>query len=207
MQRHALSFAAAVLLLIAWLPQAWRRHSAVALGIWLAVAALLLVPAGMGHPVLALMALPVVFLAVAAWLFVRTLLPGGEPLVSRFVRVIEGDTRLDLPGVRSYTRGVTVFWASLLGCMSLLSLLIALFAVPGGWLSTLGMALPARLPGVLLVWYPEAGCWTLLALAFVGEYLFRRWYLRGIPHPSARHFVIQVIRRWPTLMRGGDEHA
>jgi uncharacterized membrane protein len=205
--RHALSFAAAVVLLLAWLPSAWRRHSLVALGAWLALATLLLVPAGMGHPELALSILPVVFLAVAAWLFGRTLLPGAEPLVSRFVRVIEGEARLSLPGVCRYTRGVTVFWACLLGCMTLLSLLIALFAVPGGWLSVLGIMVPAYLPGSLLEWYPEAGCWTLLAAAFVGEYLFRRWYLRGIPHPSVKRFATQIIRRWPMLMRGGDEHA
>jgi uncharacterized membrane protein len=205
--RHALSFAAAVLLLLAWLPQAWRKHSPAALGVWLAFAALLLVPAGLGHPALALSVLPVVFLAAAAWLFARTLLPGWEPLVSRFVRVIEGEARLDLPGVRRYTRGVTIFWAGLLGGMALLSLLIALWAVPGGWLAMLGMVVPAGIPGSLLTWYPEAGCWALLAAAFVGEYLFRRWYLRGIPHPSAGRFVIQIIRRWPMLMRGGDEDA
>jgi uncharacterized membrane protein len=205
--RHALSFAAAALLLLAWLPSAWRRHSPAALGAWLALAALLLVPAGMGHPELALSMLPVVFLAVAAWLFGRTLLPGAEPLVSRFVRVIEGEARLSLPGVRRYTRGVTVFWACLLGCMALLSLFIALFAVPGGWLAMLGIAVPAYLPGSLLEWYPEAGCWTLLVAAFVGEYLFRRWHLRDIPHPNIKHFAAQIIRRWPMLMRGGDEHA
>ena len=76
--RHALSFAAAVLLLLAWLPPAWRKHSAAALAAWLAFAALLLVPAGMGHPELALSMLPVVFLAAASWLFGRTLLPGGN---------------------------------------------------------------------------------------------------------------------------------
>ncbi|TAM95073.1 MAG: hypothetical protein EPN40_11005, partial [Rhodanobacteraceae bacterium] len=67
--RHALSLAAAVLLLVAWLPRVWRARSTVALGMWLVLALMLLVPAGMGRPELALMALPVVFLAAAAWLF------------------------------------------------------------------------------------------------------------------------------------------
>lgn len=207
MQRHALSFAAAVLLLVAWLPRAWRVHSAAALGMWLILALLLLVPAGMGHPELALMALPVVFLAAAAWLFARTLRRGAEPLVARFIRVIEGDARLALPGVRNYARGVTVFWACVLAAMACLSLAIALLAEPGGWLATLAVALPVRLPGTLLVWYPEAGCWVVLVAAFAGEYLFRRWHLRGIPHPGVRRFVVQIVRRWPVLMRDGDDPA
>lgn len=205
--RHGLSLAAALLLLGAWLPQVLRRHSAAALVAWLALVALLLVPALFGHAQLALMALPVVFMAAIAWAFARTLLRGREPLVTRFVRVIEGDARLTLPGVRAYTRGVTLFWALLLAAMSLLSLLIALLAVPGGWLVTLGAAPALRLPGSLLAWYPEAGCWALLLAAFVGEYLFRRWHLRGIAHPSVKRFVTQIARRWPVLMREGDGPA
>lgn len=206
-QRHVLSLAAALLLLLAWLPRVWRRRSWVALAAWLGLAVLLLVPAGMGHPELALMALPVVFLAAAAWLFARTLRRGGEPLVARFIRVIEGDARLALPGVRSYARGVTLFWACMLAAMACLSLAIALLAQPGGWLATLGFALPMGLPGWLLAWYPEVGCWLVLAAAFAGEYLFRRCYLRNIPHPGVRHFVTQIARRWPALMQGGDGPA
>lgn len=205
--RHALSMAAAVLLLLAWLPSIWRQHSVTALSGWLALAALLLVPAAMGHSELALMALPVVFLGGVSWVFARTLRRGEEPLVARFVRVIEGEARLDLPGVRTYTRGVTVFWACLLGAMALLSLGLALFAQPGGWLAMLGVEPPLAVPGSLLAWYPEAGCWGLLLAAFVGEYLFRRWHLRTIPHPDVRRFVAQIVQRWPALLRGGDGPA
>jgi uncharacterized membrane protein len=204
LHRHALSLAAAALLLLAWLPSAWRRRSVAALSVWLALAVLLLVPALTGHAELALMALPVVFLAVIGWLFARTLKPGTEPLITRFVRVIEGEARVDLPGVRDYTRGVTLFWACLLGGMALLSLLIALLAVPGGWLATFGMAVPFALPGSLLAWYPEAGCWIVLLAAFAGEYVFRRWHMRHIPHPPVRRFVAQIVQRWPALVRGED---
>lgn len=204
LHRHELSLAAAALLLLAWLPSVWRRRSVVALSAWLALSALLLVPALTGHAELALMALPVVFLAAIGWLFARTLKRGVEPLVTRFVRVIEGEARVNLPGVRGYTRGVTLFWACLLATMALLSLLIALFAVPGGWLATFGVGVPFALPGSLLAWYPEAGCWVVLLAAFAGEYVFRRWRLRHIPHPPARRFVAQIVQRWPALMRGED---
>jgi len=207
MHRHALSVAAALLLLLAWLPHVWCRRSVLALCAWLGLAALLLVPAAMGHAELALMALPVVFLSAVAWMFARTLKPGAEPLIARFIRLIEGEARLALPGVRGYARGVTVFWACVLAGMACLSLVVALLAWPGGWLATLGIALPVRVPGSVLAWYPEAGCWLLLLAAFVGEYLFRRWYLRHIPHPSVRRFVTQIIQRWPLLVRGGDDRA
>ena len=202
LHRHVLSLAAAVLLLLAWLPAVWRRRSAVALLVWLALAALLVVPALLGHAELALMALPVVFLAAVSWTFASTLRRGEEPLVQRCVRVIEGEARVALPGVRAYTRGVTVYWTVLLGVLALVALALALLARPGGWLETLGVAAPVALPGAWLAWYPEAGCWAILLTAFVAEYLFRRWYLRGIPHPSARRFVSQIARRWPELVRG-----
>ena len=202
--RHGLSLAAVALLLLVWLPAVWRRRSLVALSIWMLLAALLLTPALSGHPELALMALPVVFLAAVAWLFARTLKRGEEPLITRCVRVIEGEARLALPGVRAYTRGVTAFWACLLGMMALLSLLVALCARPGGWLATFGVMSPVALPGSLLAWYPEAGCWLVLLAAFTGEYLFRRWHLRHIPHPSMQRFITQMVRRWPALVRGED---
>lgn len=205
--RPVLNIAATLLLLLAWLPRVWRRRSVVASFAWLALAALLLVPALAGHAELALMALPVVFLSAAAWMFARTLMPGGEPLIARFIRVIEGEARLALPGVRRYARGVTLFWACVLAGMACLSLVVALLAWPGGWLASLGIALPVRVPGSLLAWYPEAGCWLLLLAAFVGEYLFRRAYLRNIPHPGVKRFATQIIRRWPMLVRGGDDRA
>lgn len=205
--RHLLSVAAAVLLLLAWLPAVLRQRSVGAIGVWLLLAALVLVPSLLGHAELALMALPVVFLAGIGAVFARTLRRGAEPLVTRLVRVIEGEARADLPGVRGYTRGVTVFWACLLGSMALLSLALALFAVPGGWLAVAGIAVPFALPGSMLAWYPEAGCWIVLGAAFVGEYLFRRWYLRHLPHPGVKRFVAQIVQRWPELLRDEGRQA
>ena len=207
MHRSSLSVAAALILLLAWLPRVWRRRSALALCAWLGLAALLLVPASTGHAELALMALPVVFLSAVAWIFARTLKQGAEPLVARFIRVIEGEARLVLPGVRGYARGVTVYWTCMLAGMACLSLVVALLARPGGWLAAFGIALPVHLPGSMLAWYPEAGCWVLLLAAFAGEYLFRRWRLRHIPHPGVKRFVTQIIRRWPMLVRGEEGHA
>lgn len=206
-QRRALDLAAAVLLLLAWLPAAWRRRTPLALGAWLALAALLLVPVALGHAQLALMALPVVFLALASVVFARTLRRGREPLVARFIRVVDGPEQLARPRVGGYARGLTVFWTALLAVMACVSLVAALFARSGGWLATLGIEVPARLPGALLAWYPELGCWIVLAAAFGGEYAFRRWYLRGVPQPGFGRFLVQLARCWPALARGEDARA
>lgn len=206
-QRHALGILAVLVLLAAWLPRVWRGRSITAFAAWTGLAALLLLPAGMGHPGLALMAVPVVFLALAAWCFARTLVRGREPVIARFIRVVDGPSQLALPRVRGYARGVTTFWAGLLAAMALLSLAIALFAQPGGWLATFGIATPAWVPGSLLAWYPELGCWSVLAVAFAGEYAFRRWYLRRVPQPGVWRFAAQMVRHWPALFRGEDLHA
>lgn len=205
--RPGLTLAAAVMLAGAWLPAVWRARRVVAWLAWLVVVGLWVVPAALGQATLALLAVPVVCLAAAAWLFARTLAPGAEPLVTRCVRVIEGDARVALPGVARYTRGVTMFWAGLLGAMAAASLLLALCARPGGWLDALGLAPPALLPGSVRAWYPEAGCWAVLVAAFLGEYLFRRWYLRGVPQLNVLRFVFEMAKRWPALVRDPGRSA
>ncbi|HEX7324897.1 MAG TPA: xanthomonadin biosynthesis protein [Rhodanobacteraceae bacterium] len=202
-QRRWLSVAAMVLLLLVWLPRVLRRRSTVALLAWAGLAALLLVPTAFGHIGLALMALPVVCLgAVGGW-FASSLARGVEPLVARFIRLAEGAARLELPGVRAYARGVTLFWAGLLGALALVSLVIALFARPGGWFAVFGWTAPVALPGSLLVWYPEIGCWAVLLAAFAGEYVFRRWRLRDVPQVGPARFAWQLLRYWPELLREG----
>jgi uncharacterized membrane protein len=202
LHRPALNLAAMALLLLAWLPVAWRRRS---LGTWLtwsALALLLLAAAMLGRPELALLTLPVACFALVAWLFARTLRRSAEPLICRCVRVIEGEARLDLPGVRAYTRGVTAFWAGLLMALAAASLVVAMCA-PGGWLAAFGVASPVTTPA----WYSEAGCWIVLPAAFAGEYLFRRWHLHALPHPPLRQFVIRLVQAWPALVRGEDTPA
>lgn len=205
--RPDLAAAAIVLLLLGWLPSLWRRQRALAWLGWLAAVAAVVVPTLSGHAAWVLAALPVVVPAALAWTFGKTLRPGVEPLIRRFVRMTEGEARAALPRVRRYTRGVTVFWTALLTGMALLSLTILLLAAPGGWLVAAGVATPLRLPGSLLAWYPQVGGWSLLLAALAGEYLFRRWYLRAIPHASFGRFIAGLVRGWPALLRGGNGPA
>lgn len=196
-----LTFVALGLLLAAWLPRLWAARRAGAIALWAGLAVLLGVPAALGHAPLAWMALPVVFPALMAATFGRTLRHGAEPLVARCIRVIEGEARIAEPRVGAYARGVTAYWTCVLSLLACLSLAIALFAAPGGWLDAFGFTSPVRVPARLLAWYPEAGCWLLLTAAFAGEYLFRRWWLRGVPQLNPVRFLGRLAQRWPELLR------
>lgn len=201
LHRPELGFAAIVLLLVALGVPALQRRSASGIAAWLLVAALMLIPALAGRVQLALSGLPILILAGLCFFFARTLTRGREPLIARCVRVIEGDHRVALPGVARYARGVTVYWACVVGLQALALMFLFLCAQPGGLLEAFGVSVPFAIPRNALAWYPEVGCWAMLVLAFALEYVFRRWYLRHLPHPSLKRFVTRLITHWPQLLR------
>lgn len=53
----------------------------------------------------------------------------------------------------------------------------------------------------------HAGGYLLPAVFMLGEYVFRRWYLRHIPHVPPRQFIHQLVRNWPQLLRDTDPRA
>src|SRR5690348_2112756 len=201
LHRPALGIAAVVLLLVALGLPVLRRRSGIGVAVWLLVTALMLIPALTGRVQLALSGLPILILAGLCFFFARTLAHGREPLIARCVRVIEGDHRLALPGVARYARGVTVYWACVVGLQALALAFLFLCAQPGGLLGAFGVTVPFAIPRNALAWYPEVGCWAVLILAFALEYVFRRWYLRHLPHPSLKRFVTRLITHWPQLLR------
>lgn len=204
LHRPVLSLIAALLLLAALLLPALRQRSGGAIVLWLALAALLLAPALAGRIQLALSALPILILAGLSWLFARTLRRGHDPLIVRCIRVIEGEQRLALPGVARYARGVTAYWACFLAAQAIALTVLLLCARPGGLLDAFGVRAPLAIPRYVLLWYPQAGCWIVLVLAFAAEYAFRRWHLRRVPHPPLKRFLLRLAQRWPLLLRGED---
>lgn len=201
LHRVSLSIAAIVLLLIALGLPVLRRRSGTGIALWLLVTALMLVPALTGRVQLALSGLPILILAALCFFFARTLVRGREPLIARCIRVVEGDERMALPGVARYARGITIYWACVVGIQALALTVLFLCAQPGGLLNAFGVRVPFAIPRDVLAWYPEAGCWAVLVLAFALEYLFRRWYLRRLPHPSLKRFVTRLVKYWPQLLR------
>lgn len=202
LHRPVLSLIAAALLLCALGAMVLRRPSAGGVTAWLIAAAALAIPALAGREQLALAVVPVLILIGMSTLFARTLRLGREPLITRCVRVIEGEQRLALPGVKSYTRGVTLYWACLLGVQAAVLAILILCANPGGLLAAFGIASPLHIAHSVLAWYPEAGCWAVLGIAFAAEYVFRRWHMRHLPdHPSMRRFMTRLMKCWPQLIQ------
>lgn len=201
LHRPELGFAAIVLLLAALGLPVLRRRSGSGIASWLAFAILMVAAASSGHLQLAFSALPILILFALAALFARTLRTGREPLIARCIRVIEGDQRLALPGVARYARGVTLYWACVLALQAAILTALLVCATPGGVLDALGIDVPFAIPRAALAWYPEAGCWAVLVLAFAMEYVFRRLAMRGIPHPPLSGFLKRLIQRWPQLLR------
>ena len=199
LRRPELSVIAAALLLIALAVPVLRRPSVAGVLLWLALAALLLIPAALGRVQLALAGLPIVILGALSWVFARSL--AREPLIARCIRVIEGEQRLALPGVARYARGVTAYWAIVLGAQAVILAALWLLAKPGGVLDVFGVAVPFAPSRAALAWYPEIGCWAVLIAAFAAEYLYRRWRMRRIPHPPLKRFLTRLIQRWPQLLR------
>ncbi len=96
------------------------------------------------------------------WMFGRTLRAGQEPLVSRIARAVRGGL---LPELAVYTRHVTQAWCVFFAAMALASCLLFLLAPLPVW---------SLLVNVLNV--------PLVALMFVGEYLWRITRYRHLQH-------------------------
>ncbi len=169
--------------LVAARPSAWLA--------WLAITALLGLLVVRGSGALALEGLPVAANLALAGLFGYTLLDGRTPLIARAILAMDGPERLALPRVARYARGLTLAWAVLLFAQAVLLVLVVgarhgLFAAPA---SSLASA------------YLFLGGWFVPAAFMLGEYAFRRWHLRELPHDPPQRFLRRLAASWPKLLR------
>ncbi|MBN8727027.1 MAG: xanthomonadin biosynthesis protein [Xanthomonadales bacterium] len=144
--------------------------------------------------------LPVLINSALALLFGRTLADGREPLIACAIRAVEGPARLEVPGIASYARGLTGFWAVLFGAQALLAVVV-LACRPGGWLDAAGLAAPELFRRGAWVTALHFGGLAVVAAALVGEYAFRRCWLRHVPHVPLPVFVLRLARAWPALLQ------
>lgn len=189
--RQEWSLAAIVLLLSLLLWPVLRTRRIWPWLVWLGACAILAWLARRGLAGLVLDAVPVPVNLLLAWLFGRSLRAGRQPLVARFIEVIEGAPRLALPEVARYARQLTWFW----------TLLLASQAVLLGAL--LGCVPPLRAPHDWAMAYVHVGGYGLLVAAFALEYLFRRWHLRHLPHLQPHELAVRLALGWQHLLRGG----
>lgn len=87
--------------------------------------------------------------------FGRTLVPGSQPLVSRFAELVHGTLS---PLLARYTRGATWAWVIYFGLTAVVSVLLFALAPPAVWSAFVNLL---SMP--------------LLGAMFAGEYLVRRW--------------------------------
>jgi hypothetical protein len=188
---QAWALRAAVPLLVLMLAQALPLRRAWGWVAWLALGAGLLWLDVRGQARAVLGALPVLINAGLCWVFTRTLRQGSEPLVTRVVRLVEGEDRLQIPGVAGYTRAVTVYWAVLTG--------VQVLALGGCWI-LLMQGNSASGPSWAHAWL-HVGGYALPVLAMGIEYAWRRWRFRGQPHLPAHTFVRRLVACWPRILR------
>jgi uncharacterized membrane protein len=105
----------------------------------------------------------VIYPALAAW-FGKTLLPGEEPLISWFASLERGELE---PELARYTRRLTAVWCAFFAAMAVLSAALALLADAETWSL-----------------YTNGVNYALMALLFVGEYVYRRVRYSHYRHAS-----------------------
>ena len=150
----------------------------------------------------------VLFLALLAWFFGRTLRAPRVPLITRIVCGMERCEPAQLaPGLGSYTRRLTLAWALVLATLALVNAGLAAVAVPGGVLDRLGLVAAGPLPA----WAVPREHWSLIANLlnygivggfFVGEYALRRRFHPHRPYRNFADFVQQMARLGPDFWRG-----
>lgn len=151
---------------------------------------------------LPLLAPPMVFTAVLAWWFGRSLRPHRVAVITKIVAGLDRTTPERLPPrLLRYTRRLTAAWAGLLAGLSLANGVLALVAVPGGVLARLGHP-PA--------WSIGQAQWSLFANLldygivggfFLGEYVIRRRLFPDRPYRNLAEFLQRLAGLGPKFWR------
>lgn len=173
---------------------------------WLALlvaAAGLVALAPTAIPQVLLLAPPVLFTALVAWWFGRSLRAPREALITRIVSALERRPAAELaPDLHRYTRTLTATWAALLALVSLANATLALLAVPDGVLARLGHP-----PGALAIAQAQWSLWAnlvnygVVALFFVAEFAYRHRRFPQRPYRDFPDFLRQLARLGPEFWR------
>jgi len=145
---------------------------------------------------------PVLFLALLAWLFGRSLRAPREPLITRIVAALHGFPASGLSDeLLRYTRRLTGAWALLLALLAAVNGVLAFAEVPGGVLARLGHPPAwgiAREDGSLLANLVNYG---VVGAFFIGEYLVRGRIFADRPYRHFFDFLHRMGRLGPAFWR------
>lgn len=158
------------------------------------------------YALMPLLAPPVVFVALVAWLFGRTLYAGRVPLITRIVEGLYAQASMPVsPALYLYTRRLTVAWVAVLGVLAVLNLLLALCAVPSGVLHQFGYTPVVSVTDEQWSLFANVLNYGIVGGFFVVEYWLRKRRFPHRPYRNAGEFVQQMARLgprfWNELMR------
>jgi uncharacterized membrane protein len=153
-----------------------------------------------------LLAPPVLFIALVAWLFGRTLTGGRVPLITRIVEGLYAQASMPLtPALYLYTRQLTKAWAVMLTVLAVLNLLLALCAVPSGVLHQFGYAPALAVTDEQWSLFANVFNYGIVGGFFVIEYWLRKRRFPHRPYRNVGEFLQQMARLgprfWNELMR------
>jgi uncharacterized membrane protein len=169
---------------------------------WLLLAAslagLLTPPVQHWAPFLLMLPPTVVNLGLAA-LFGFTLLGGREPLVARMVRLLHVDQPVQDEAVWGYARRVTAWWTVLFLFNAAVTFALALVATPLGLLRMVGIEPLVALPAVWWSWFSNFGCYVLVGVLFVVEFMVRQRRFPWQPYANLFDFLRRAAAIGPAL--------
>lgn len=139
------------------------------------------------YPQLMLLAPPMLFTAMLAWWFGRSLRAPRVPVISKIVAGMERCDPADLaPDLSRYTRRLTALWAIVLAVLALANATLGLIAEPDGLLVRLGYPPVLTVPQQVWSWFANLLNHGIVGGMFIGEYILRR---RRFPDRPYRNFV------------------
>jgi uncharacterized membrane protein len=192
----ALADIALIVLLEPLLPRragAWALLAAIAIALWWL--------ARTPYALLPLLLVPVAFVALVAWGFGRTLRAGRVPLIGRIVAALDGIPHAALaPDLRAYARSLTLAWTLLLATLASCNLALALLAVPGGLLASIGVAAPVAVSEAQWSWFANISDYGIVGGFMLLEYAYRKRRFPGRYH-SFLDFLRKMARLGPAFWR------
>ncbi len=145
---------------------------------------------------LLLLAPPMVFTGLLAWLFARSLRSPRGALITRIAAGMEQCEPAQLaPDLHRYTRRLTAAWAWLLLGLTVANGVLALIAVPDGVLAQLGHPPLVAVSQAQWSWFANLLNYGIVGGFFIGEYALRG---HRFPDRPYRNFV-DFLRRMAAL--------
>lgn len=142
---------------------------------------------------------PVVVNVALAYLFGHTLMPGQTPLVARIVRLLHTADDIQDPSVWIYARSVTVIWTALFIFNTVICVVMALLAVPGGIVMFFGFVPVVAVPASYWSVFADLGGYVLACVLFIVEYAYRRRRFPWQPYRNFFDFLGRAMAIGPTL--------